>query len=89
MVDVLIEMHLLNARLRVTNQPLEGARDSILARYDIDSTTYARALTYYAAHTDEYSDVYRQVVDALADERGPVVAPDSIPEQPGLIPPSP
>lgn len=88
MVDVLVEMHLLNARGRIMNRPLEGARDSIFTRYGIDSTAYADAIGYYARHTEEYADVYGRVIDELSAEQTPITGPDSVLAQPAPMPPS-
>ncbi len=89
MIDVLIEMHVLNARIHVTDRPMEGARDSIFHRYGIDSSAFVRAMDYYARHPDQYAEVYGRVVDELAAERAPINGPDSLLERPGLTPPSP
>lgn len=86
MVDVLVEMHILNARIQITDRPVVGALDSIYYRYGIDSTAFTRAMAYYAEYPDEYAEVYSRVVDELASERAPISGPDSILAQPGLTP---
>ena len=68
-VDLLVELHLANGRIEVTDRPLGIARDSIFLAYGVDSTAYARMIEYYARHPDEYSQIYSQVLDALSEER--------------------
>lgn len=72
MVDVLIELHLAVARAEVTQEIPVNIRDSILIAYDIDSTTYARAVAYYAEHPDKYAEIYSRVLDRLNSERIPL-----------------
>ncbi|MEX0747176.1 MAG: DUF4296 domain-containing protein [Rhodothermales bacterium] len=79
MVDLLIEFHLVNARYEVSeNQPLH-LRDSILARYGVDSATFVRAASFYADNPDRYDQVYSRVLDRLNVERLSLPAgPDSV-----------
>lgn len=88
MVDVLVEMHILNARIHTTDRPLVGARDSVFHRYGIDSTSFIQMMIYYAEHPDDYADVYGRVVDRLAVERAPIIGLDSLSARPGLPSPS-
>lgn len=69
MVDVLVELHLSQARRGLDFVPLPQARDSILARYGLDSAAYARLKDYYVAHPDALVDVYEEVLDRLSEER--------------------
>ena len=79
MVDLLIEFHLVNARNEVSNDQPSHLRDSIFARYHVDSATFARAASYYANHPDEYAEVYSRVLDRLNVERLSLPAgPDSM-----------
>lgn len=71
MVEVLIELHLANGRIEVTDEPLTVSRDSILRAYGVDRSTYADAVAYYADHPDAYSRVYGEVLDRLSAERTP------------------
>lgn len=72
MVDLLIELHLSVARAEFTNEIPPDIRDSIFTAYDVDSTTYAQAITYYAEHPDEYAEIYSRVLDRLNSERHPL-----------------
>lgn len=87
MVNVMVELHLLNARMDLSGRPIEHARDSILHGYGIDSASYEGALHYYAEHPVEYGAIYGQVVDALASE--PTTLPDSASSDPVPQRPSP
>lgn len=72
MVDLLVELHLANAGIELTDRPLPVPRDSILRSYGIDSAAYSEAISYYARHPDEYSRIYGRVLDRLSAERLPV-----------------
>lgn len=72
MVDLLVELHLANARIEITDRPLPVPRDSILRSYGVDSTAFSEAISYYAHNPDEYSRVYGRVLDRLSAERLPV-----------------
>ncbi len=71
MVNVLVELHLVVGRAEVANDVPPNIRDSILTAYDVDSTTYAHAVTYYAAHPEKYEEIYTRVLDRLNSERFP------------------
>ena len=77
MVDLLVELHLANGRIEVTDRPLDFPRDSIFQVYGIDSTAYARMIGYYARHPEEYSEIYGRVLDELSEERAPEQLADS------------
>src|SRR5690606_7956146 len=71
MTELLIELHLANGRIEVTDQPLPFPRDSILQAYGVDSSTYVDALAYYVQHPERYSRIYGDVIDRLSVERIP------------------
>lgn len=72
MVELLVELHLANAGIELTDRPLPMPRDSILRSYGIDSAAYSEAITYYADNPDDYSRIYGRVLDRLSAERLPV-----------------
>ena len=69
MVDLLLEFHLANARSEIIGSYPAHLRDSIFARYGVDSTSYREASKYYAEHPEEYGQVYSRVLDRLNLER--------------------
>jgi hypothetical protein len=69
MTDLLIEFHLVNARYEVSDSQPSHLSDSILARYGVDSATFARAASFYANNPDRYGEVYSRVLDRLNVER--------------------
>lgn len=75
LVELLVELHLANGRIEVTDQPLSIERDSIFAAYGVDSASYADAMAYHARNPDEYSRLYGQVLDRLSAERQPLGGP--------------
>ncbi len=80
-VDVLIELHLADARQGLDYAPLPHARDSVLARYGLDATAFARLLDYYVDNPLAYAEVYEKVMDRLVEER------HRQGEFPGILPP--
>ena len=78
MVKLLVELHLANGRIEVTDRPLPIARDSIFRVYGVDSSAYARMIQYYSEHPQEYSSVYGRVLDRLSAERLPSEIADSV-----------
>lgn len=88
MVEVLAELHLLDARAQVAAPVRAEARDSIFSRYGIDSVSFARTAAYYADHPDEYADLYGRVVDRLTAEGESVRLPDSLRAPGAPTPPS-
>ena len=77
MVGVLSELHLAVARAEVTGEIPPNIRDSILAAYGIDSTSYAETVIYYADHPEKYEAVYARVLDRLNSARVPRGAIDA------------
>ena len=72
MVDVLLEMHLAQARAeRYSDVSSELLRD-ILARHGLDEEQFDEAMRYYADHPQQYVSLYDDVLDRLNAERGSV-----------------
>ena len=69
MVEVLIELHLTNARLELQHDFIPAALDSILFKHGLDRQRYRAIVDYYADHPEEYSALYTIVLDRLSDER--------------------
>lgn len=71
MVEVLIELHLAQARQKLHGDLTPARRDSILAAYDLDQEAFDAAMTYYAEHPAELAEIYRRALDRLGEERPP------------------
>ena len=69
MVEVLIELHLAEARAELYGQLPEGLRDSALAKHGLTQREYERAVDYYTDHPVSYADLYDTVLDRLSAER--------------------
>ena len=69
MVEVLIDVHLAEARAAQTGEPRDSLRAAALAAYDLDTLAFNRALDYYARHPDAYTPLYNQALDRLLSER--------------------
>ena len=69
MVEVLIELHLADARLDLQYEVVPAVRDSILFKHGLDEQRFLAILDYYADHPEEYSALYTTVLDRISDER--------------------
>ncbi len=69
MVEVLIELHLADARLDLQYDALPAVRDSILLKHGLDEPRFRAILDYYADHPEAYSALYTTVLDRISDER--------------------
>lgn len=68
MVDVLVELHLLEARMELApsdSAAILPSRDEIFRRHGIDSARFARTVDHYADRLDAYSRLYDRVTDRL------------------------
>ena len=73
MVDVLIEMHLADARASQTGESRDSLRAAALAAFGTDTSAFHDALDYYARHPDAYQPLYDRALDRLLNEqRGPL-----------------
>ena len=68
-VDVLTDLHLLDARSGEMGDVPPGTREALLAAHGLDSTRFDRALLFYADHPERYFAVYDSVVSRLSEER--------------------
>ena len=69
MVEVLVELHLAEARTELYGRLPEGLRDSALAKHGLTQREYKRAVDYYTDHPTSYADLYDTVLDRLSAER--------------------
>ncbi|MDX1547006.1 MAG: DUF4296 domain-containing protein [Rhodothermales bacterium] len=69
MVDVLIELHLGQARQARYGDLTPARRDSILALHGLDRPRFDEAMAYYADHPEELGLLYREALDRLQEER--------------------
>ncbi|WP_054684128.1 DUF4296 domain-containing protein [Rhodothermus marinus] len=65
LVNVLVELHLLSARQAVVGDVTPTFRDSVLARYGLDSATVARRLQRYARDPEAFRQLYQQIQERL------------------------
>jgi len=69
MVEVLIGVHLADARASHTGVSRDSLRAAALADLGTDTVAFARALDYYASHPEAYQPLYDRALDRLLDER--------------------
>lgn len=75
MVEVLVDVHLADARAHVTGEPADSLRAEALGRYNLDTLDLRRMLEYYAGHSDEYLPLYDDALDRLLREQRGAPAP--------------
>lgn len=69
MVEVLIGVHLADARAEQTGEPRDSLRAAALADLGTDTAAFSHALDYYARHPEAYQPLYDRALDRLLDER--------------------
>ena len=82
MVEVLIELHLVTARLELQYDHQPAVRDSILFKYGLDAQRFQDIMAYYADHPEAYSAIYTTMLDRISAERlqqGEGLPPSTLP----------
>ena len=69
MVDVLIELHLAEARVEEFHEDQPTVKDSILTHYALSRETFESIMAFYKAHPDVYHKIYSEALDKMSDER--------------------
>ena len=69
MVDVLVEVHLADARASQTGEPRDSLRAAALAAFGTDTVAFHDALDYYAHHPEAYQPLYDRALDRLLNEQ--------------------
>ncbi|MEM1042524.1 MAG: DUF4296 domain-containing protein [Bacteroidota bacterium] len=69
MVDVLVEVHLADARAAHTGESRDSLRAAALAPFGLDTLAFRQALDYYAQHPGLYAPVYTRALDQVIRER--------------------
>lgn len=69
MVELLIELHLAEARKDILGSDETAIRDSILLQYDVSPEAFETAVQYYTENPDAYLNIYTRALDKLSDER--------------------
>ena len=72
MVEVLLEMHLAQARAERYSDVSSELLHGILARHGLGKEQFDQAMRYYADHPQQYVGLYDDVLDRLHAERGGV-----------------
>ena len=72
MVDVLLEMHLAQARAERYSDVSSEVLHRILTRHGLNKDQFDEAMRYYADHPRQYVGLYDDVLDRLNAERGSV-----------------
>ena len=78
---VLTELHLAKSRYTVDAPYPRSLRDSIFARYDVQSTEFDATLTYYSRHPKSFGALYQSVIDTLQSLQSvnrPTGLPDTV-----------
>jgi len=67
--EILIDLHLADARAEVTGEPCDSLRSVALAIHQLDSLALKTILDRYAQHPEEAVALYEQAGEQLATER--------------------
>ena len=68
-VELMIDLHLATGRSQILQDTTLSIRDSIFAKYGIDSTQFEAIGAYYARNPSQYLDTYDTILDKLSSER--------------------
>lgn len=69
MIQVLIELHLAEARVDLFKEDQTQHRDSILTKYNISEGEFEENMTYYRDNPTTFHKLYSEALDKLSDER--------------------
>jgi hypothetical protein len=76
MVDVLVDIHLTEAVMKISNDSLARLNDTIQLRirfadvfkkHDVDPDDFNTSLTYYLKHIEELDKIYVEVINRLTE----------------------
>lgn len=68
---ILTEIHLADARDAIETPAPPALRDSIFARYNVDSSAFDATLDYYSRHPKAFETLYGSVIDSLQSLQRP------------------
>ena len=77
LVDVLVELHLVEARIDAGFEVPVGLRDSIFQHYEVTEEAVTATLEYYVEHPQEYLQLMEDVQERLSRATAPA-ASDSL-----------
>lgn len=69
MIQVLIELHLAEARTQMLKENNTAFRDSILTQYNVSREDYETNMAYYHDNPDVLHELLTHALDELSDER--------------------
>ena len=69
-VEIMAQLHVLEARFEIHEDLPAALRDSLLARFDADSTALAETQAFYVQHPEVFRDLYARIIDRINAELG-------------------
>ena len=69
MIQVLIELHLAEARVDLFHESQTQHRDSILTKYQITQAEFEENMAFYRENPVTFHKLYSEALDHLSDER--------------------
>ena len=69
MIQLIIELHLAEARSQLSATSQTAKRDSIFLHYDVNADEFEAAMAYYSSNPEVYVSIYSEALDKLSDER--------------------
>jgi hypothetical protein len=70
-IETLVDLHLLDGRIRETGTPSPALRDSVLARHGFTAASFGETMDFYVAEPEALVAIYSSVLDRLTQERLP------------------
>jgi len=76
MADVLVDIHLTEAVLNITNDSIARLNDTtqlrirfadVFVKHNIDPDDFNTSLTYYMEHIEELDNIYKEVINRLTE----------------------
>ncbi len=69
MVQVIMELHLAEAKTELFKEDQTDFRDSILIHYGVSRADFEANMAYYRENPDAYHKVYSEALDQMSNER--------------------
>ncbi len=69
MVQIIMELHLAEAKVELFKEDQIDFRDSIFSHYGVSKADYEANMAYYRERPDEYHKVYSEALDKMSNER--------------------
>ncbi len=69
MVQIIVELHLAEAKVELLKEDQLNFRDSILTHYKVSLEEFEANMAFYRENPDAYHKIYSTALDKMSDER--------------------